>query len=176
MRKRQQAGTELIAGFKIAKGLVLLTVSLGLLPLIHADIATFFSRLFEELRLNADSRILHSLILSIDALQPHDVLMASLVGLAFSAILLTEGMGLHFHMSWAAYMAVVSTSLFIPFEIFELLEEVSGTRVLLLIVNVVIVWYLITQLKHHTFRTTVVPSEPVAQAESVEWRRNQIDE
>jgi len=148
------AGAELIAGFKIVKGLVLLTVSLGLLPLIHADLATFTSRLFEEFRLNADSRILHGLILKIDALQPHDVLMASLVGSAFAAVLLTEGLGLHFQMSWAAYLAVVSTGLFIPFEILELLEEVSATRVLLLIVNVVIVWYLITQLKHHTFRTS----------------------
>ena len=153
MGRSHKTGTAWIAGFKILKGLILLTVSLGLLPLVHADIATFFSRLFETLRLDADSRILHGVILKIDALQPHDVLMASLVSMAFAAVLLTEGIGLWYQMSWAAYVAVVSTSLFIPFEIYELVAQVTVMRMLLLIVNLAIVWYLVAQLKHHTLRS-----------------------
>jgi uncharacterized membrane protein (DUF2068 family) len=54
-------------------------------------------------------------------------------------------------MSWAAYLAVISTSLFIPFELYELLERVTVLRVALLVLNLVIVLYLIAQLKHHTF-------------------------
>jgi hypothetical protein len=33
----------LIAGFKVVKGLLLLLVGLGLLKLVHAEIATLFS-------------------------------------------------------------------------------------------------------------------------------------
>src|SRR5438094_957084 len=114
MTKQHHTGMALIAGFKVAKGVLLLLVGLGLLKLVHAEIATLFSQLLEALHLNADSRILHNLILKVDALQPHSVLVISLVSMAYAALLLTEGVGLWFEFSWAAYLTVISTSLF-PF-------------------------------------------------------------
>src|SRR2546427_12738354 len=68
MTKQHHTGMVLIAGLKVLKGLLLLSVGLGLLKLVHADIATLFTRLLEALHLNADSRILHSLVLKVDAL------------------------------------------------------------------------------------------------------------
>ena len=62
-----------IALFKLVKGLLLLLLGLGLLKLMHAEIATLFSRLIEALHLNADSRIIHALVLKVDALQPQDL-------------------------------------------------------------------------------------------------------
>src|SRR5438046_4950915 len=119
MTKQHHTGMALIAGFKVAKGVLLLLVGLGLLKLVHAEIATLFSQLLEALHLNADSRILHNLILKVDALQPHSVLVISLVSMAYAARLLTEGVGLWFEFSWAAYLTVISRSLFPPFEIYE---------------------------------------------------------
>ncbi|MDC8450744.1 MAG: DUF2127 domain-containing protein [Nitrospira sp.] len=66
-----QTGIAMIALFKLVKGVLLLLVGLGLLKLMHADIATLFSCLIEGLHLNADSRIIHALVL--DALQPQDL-------------------------------------------------------------------------------------------------------
>lgn len=43
---------------------------------MRADIATLFLCLIEALHLNADSRIIHALVLKVEALQPHSVLMA----------------------------------------------------------------------------------------------------
>src|SRR2546425_9499225 len=79
--KQHHTGMVLIAGLKVLKGLLLLIVGLGLLKLVHADIATLFSHLLEALHLNADSRILHSLVLKVDALQPHSLFMMSLVSM-----------------------------------------------------------------------------------------------
>ncbi len=44
---------------------------------MHADIAPPFYCLIEALHLNADSRIIHALVLKVDALQPHSVLVAA---------------------------------------------------------------------------------------------------
>jgi hypothetical protein len=63
------------------KGALLPLVGLGLLELMHADIATLFSRLIEALHLNADSRIIDALV-KVNALQPHSVLVTGLVSLA----------------------------------------------------------------------------------------------
>ena len=132
--------------FKVVKGLLLLLLGLGLLKLVHAEIATLFLLLIEAFRLNADSPLIH-------ALQPHTVLLAGLVSLGYAGMLFVEGIGLWLELIWAAYLTVVSTSLLLPFELYEVIERVSMLPVVVLLLNLVIVFYLISQLKRHTFRS-----------------------
>ena len=79
MARSHHTGLAVIAVFKLVKGLLLLFLGLGLLKLVHAEIATLFSLLIEALHLNADSRLIHALVLKKDALQPHTVLAAGAV-------------------------------------------------------------------------------------------------
>jgi uncharacterized membrane protein (DUF2068 family) len=151
--KQHHTGMVLIAGLKVLKGLLLLIVGLGLLKLVHADIATLFSHLLESLHLNTDSRILHGLVLKVDALQPHSLFMMSLVSMVYAALLLTEGVGLWFEFSWAAYLTVISTSLLLPFELYEVIERITALRIGVLLLNLVIVLYLVYQLKHHALHS-----------------------
>src|SRR3569832_1533151 len=124
-----QTGLAAIAVFKLVKGVLLFLLGLWLLKLMHADIATLFSHLIETLHLNADSRIIHALVLKVDALQPHSVLVAGLVSLGYAGLLLLEGIGLWLERSWAAYLTVISTSLLLPFELYEVIDRVSMFRV-----------------------------------------------
>ncbi|HEX5544415.1 MAG TPA: DUF2127 domain-containing protein [Nitrospira sp.] len=157
--RHHQAGLAAIALFKLVKGALLLLVGFGLLKLMHADIATLFSRLIEALHLNADSRIIHALVLKVDALQPHSVLVAALVSLGYAGMLLLEGVGLWLERSWAAYLTVISTSLLLPFELYEVIDRVSLLRAAVLVLNLVIVLYLVIQLKQHTLRSQAsIPS------------------
>jgi hypothetical protein len=68
-----------IAAFKLIKDVLLLLLGLGLLKLVHAEIATLFSLLIEILHLNADSRLNQFLIIMEYAHQPHTVLVSVLV-------------------------------------------------------------------------------------------------
>jgi uncharacterized membrane protein (DUF2068 family) len=140
----------LIAGFKAVKGMLLLVIGLGFLRLVHADIATLFSQLLETLHLNSDSHMLHALVLKVDALQPRSILTMSVMTLTYAALLFTEALGLWFERSWAAYLTVASTSLFLPFELYELIERVTVLRIGVLLLNLAIVIYLIRQLRQHT--------------------------
>ena len=151
--RSHQTGLAVIVVFKVVKGLLLLFLGLGLLKLVHAETATLFSLLIEALHLNADSRLIHALVLKVDALQPHSVLLAGLVSLGYAGMLLVEGIGLWLELTWAAYLTVVSTSLLLPFELYEVIEQVSMLRVGVLLVNLVIVFYLVSQLKRHTFHS-----------------------
>ncbi len=151
--RRHHAGVALIAGFKLLKCVLLLVVGLGLLKLMHAEIATLFSQLLEILHLDADSRALHTLVLKVDALQPQNVLTVGLVSLTYAGLLLTEGLGLWFERAWAAYLTVISTSLLIPFELYEIVQRITVLRIGVLLLNLVIVLYLISQLKYHTLRS-----------------------
>ena len=158
--RAHHTGLAVIAVFKMVKGLLLLFLGVGLLKLVHTEIATLFSLLIEALRLNADSRLIHALVLKVDALQPHIVLVAGFVSLGYAGMLLVKGIGLWLEYSWAAYLTVVSTSLLLPFELYEVIEQVSILRVGVLLLNLVIVLYLIGQLKQHTLRARTHRSRP----------------
>ena len=151
--RTHHTGLAVIAVFKVVKGVLLLLVGLGLLKLVHAEIATLFSLLIEGLHLNADSRLIHALVLKIDALQPNSVLLAALVSLGYAGMLLVEGIGLWLEFTWAAYLTVVSTSLLLPFELYEVIEQVSALRIGVLMLNLAIVAYLVSQLRRHTLRS-----------------------
>ena len=150
--RSHHTGLAVIAVFKVVKGLLLLLLGLGLLKLMHAEIATLFSLLLEALHLNADSRFIHTLVLKVDALQPNSVLLAGLISLAYAGILLLEGVGLWLEYTWAVYLTVVSTGLLLPLEIYEVIEQVSLLRVGVLLLNLAIVAYLIIQLRLPTMR------------------------
>ncbi|THJ25429.1 MAG: DUF2127 domain-containing protein [Nitrospira sp. CG24E] len=150
--RSHHTGLAVIALFKVVKGLLLLLLGLGLLKLMHAEIATLFSLLIEALHLNADSRFIHTLVLKVDALQSNSVLLAGLVSLGYAGILLIEGVGLWLELTWASYLTVVSTGLLLPFEIYEVVEQVSLLRIGVLLLNLAIVAYLIIQLRRPTVR------------------------
>ena len=65
----------------------------------------------------------------------------------YSSLQLTEGIGLWMEKRWAEYLTVVATSLFVPLEIFEIYEKFTWVRVVILIVNLFVVWYLATRLR-----------------------------
>ena len=81
------------------------------------------------------------------------MLLAGLVSLGYAGMLLVEGIGLWLEFTWAAYLTVVSTSLLLPFELYEVIEQVSMLRIGVLLLNLVIVLYLVSQLRRHTLRS-----------------------
>src|SRR5438132_12931508 len=76
--------------------------------------------------------------------------MMSLVSMTYAALLLTEGVGLWFDFSWSAYLPVISTSLLLPFELYEVIERITAVRIRVLLLNLVIVLYLVYQFNHHS--------------------------
>lgn len=66
------------------------------------------------------------------------------VGLAaYASIEFIEAIGLWLMKRWGEYFAVIATSIFLPLEIYELIEKVTVLRVLALLVNIVaVVWLL----------------------------------
>jgi uncharacterized membrane protein (DUF2068 family) len=74
----------------------------------------------------------------------HGTLTLVAVGvLAYGALQLLEGIGLWLLKRWGEYVAVVGTSLFVPLEVYELLERVTWVRVVAFAVNIFAVVYLL---------------------------------
>jgi uncharacterized membrane protein (DUF2068 family) len=74
----------------------------------------------------------------------HSTLLLVTVGvLAYAALQLTEGVGLWLLKRWGEYVAVVGTSIFIPLEVYELIEGFTWLKVAAFVVNVAAVVYLV---------------------------------
>jgi uncharacterized membrane protein (DUF2068 family) len=61
----------------------------------------------------------------------------------YAALQIVEGIGLWSLKRWGEYVAVVGTTLFIPLEVYELTENVSWLKIVVLIVNIAAVLYLL---------------------------------
>ena len=62
-------------------------------------------------------------------------------------------MGFWREVTWAAYLTVISTSQLLPFELYEVFQQMSALRIGVLLLNLVIVVYLVSQLKQHTLHS-----------------------
>jgi uncharacterized membrane protein (DUF2068 family) len=66
------------------------------------------------------------------------------IGLAVYALIeLTEGVGLWLGQRWGEYFAMVATSVFLPYEIYDLTVKITWLRVGALVVNLLLVVYLV---------------------------------
>ena len=75
--------------------------------------------------------------------RPHSLLLLSFALLAYGLLQLIEGVGLILLKRWGEYVAAVGTAVFLPLEIYELLDRVTVLRVLTFVVNVAAVAYLV---------------------------------
>jgi uncharacterized membrane protein (DUF2068 family) len=66
----------------------------------------------------------------------------------YAALFLVEGIGLWQERRWAEYLTIAATASLVPFEIYELVKEVSAPRVTALVLNVAIVAYLARLLRY----------------------------
>ncbi|MGD1020550.1 MAG: DUF2127 domain-containing protein [Verrucomicrobiia bacterium] len=145
-KKHHDVGLMAIAIFKLVKGLLLFLVGVGALSLIHPEAAEIFKRWANDLQVNVHSRVLQKSLVHIGLVRHRDLALVVTVSFFYSALLLTEGIGLLMEQVWAEYMTVVITSTFIPVEVYELVRHATVLRVGLLLANIVVVGYLVMRV------------------------------
>lgn len=137
-----QRGLLYIALFKLFKGVLLVIAGVGALRLLHRDVAEIVMHWIEMLRVDPDSRFIHALLGKALVMDDHKLKEISAGTFFYAALLLTEGIGLLKRKHWAEYFTIITTAVFIPLEIYEIIERVSAAKFVVLGVNVAIVWYL----------------------------------
>jgi uncharacterized membrane protein (DUF2068 family) len=143
-------GLLLIAAFKIFKGLALLAVGVGTLKLLHKDVAAEAERWIELLRVDPHNHYIHRVLEKLSLLDARKLKELSVGTFFYSALFLTEGIGLALRKRWAEYFTIVTTSLFIPLEVYELAKHASLAKGILVLANAGIVAYLVWELRRNS--------------------------
>lgn len=137
----------LIGLFKLVKALGLIIVGVGLLKLVHRDVAAAVTHWVEILRLDPDNEHIHRAISRVFRVTPKQLKELSAGTFIYASIFLTEGIGLLLRNHWAEYLTVISTALLVPPEVYEIYHHVTMMRIAVLLINLAIVWYLAARIK-----------------------------
>jgi uncharacterized membrane protein (DUF2068 family) len=145
--KSDGAGLRIIAVFKLIKGALLLAVAISAIRLMHRDLSDLASHWITELRVDPDNRLIHALIAKLGLMNDRKLEELSIGSFFYSAMLLTEGIGLWLKKRWAEYFTIIATCSLIPLELYEIAKRVTVTRIAIFLINAAIVWYLFVQLR-----------------------------
>jgi uncharacterized membrane protein (DUF2068 family) len=147
MKRNRDKGLLAIALFKLLKGALLIVLACGLLKLLHRDINEVLEGFVNKMRVDPDNRYLGALLEKLNLLDDKKVKELSGLTFAYSALFLTEGVGLWLQKRWAEFLTIIATASFIPLEVYELFKTPSPLKLVMLALNVGIVIFLIVTLR-----------------------------
>lgn len=145
--KHHSRGLVIIGVYKIVEGVLLLAVGIGVLRLLHKDVAEVVTHWVNFLRVDPDNVFIHRMLKRLAIVNDKNLREFGIGTFIYSALRFTEGIGLVLRQTWAEYFTVIVTAALIPLEIFELVKKATPVKAGLLVVNVAIVVYLIWELK-----------------------------
>jgi uncharacterized membrane protein (DUF2068 family) len=128
-----------IALYETAKGLLVLSAGLGLLSLIHRDVEAVATRLISHLHLHPGGKYQGIFINAASKVTDRELWSFAALALVYSVFRLLEGYGLWRERAWAEWLALVSGMIYLPVEIYGVVEKFNWEHVVILTVNLLVV-------------------------------------
>jgi uncharacterized membrane protein (DUF2068 family) len=140
-------GLLLIAVFKLIKGLGLLALGIGALRLLHKDVAAEIAQWLDVLRVDQHNHYIQMLLEKLGMVDDRKLKALSVGTFFYSALFLTEGVGLALRKRWAEYLTIISTASLLPLEVYEIAKRPDAARIVVLLANIAIVVYLVREVR-----------------------------
>jgi uncharacterized membrane protein (DUF2068 family) len=144
---RRDSGLLLIGLFKLGKAILFFGIGAGALHFIHKDLGDAIIRLATALRFDPESRLISMAMAKVDLIDHHRLREISIATFGYSALALTECIGLMLEKTWAEYLTLGLTISFLPWELYELARRPSWFRLGLLLINLLVLAYLLWLLR-----------------------------
>ena len=132
------------------KGLLLAFLGVATINLRHKDVTEILGTWVDQLHLDPGGRLVHGLLVHAADFHARRLVAIGAGMLVYAALLLTEGFGLLLRRRWAEYLTVVATGALVPLELYEIARHFTWTRLAVLVVNIIIVWYLLIRIRERT--------------------------
>ena len=142
VRPGRDRGLLMIALFKLVKAVFFFLLGIGVAHLINKNLSQEVLRLAAVLRRDPEGRLVHMVLERVDLIDVHRLRQISVGTFAYSALSLTEGIGLLLEEVWAEYLTLMLTISFLPWELFELARDPNWFRLALLLINLLVLGYL----------------------------------
>jgi len=138
----------LIALFKLAKAILLISVGSGALALLHKNVSGVLEHWFAMLSLDPGNRYVAVALEKATNLTPNKIKALGVVSFIYASLFLTEGIGLWLQKRWAEWFTIIITTSLIPVEVYEIHRHNTPIKIVVLIINVAVVGYLVHRVRH----------------------------
>jgi uncharacterized membrane protein (DUF2068 family) len=134
-----------IGAFKLLKAALLTMTGLAILLISPEGVAARLQGAVGFVGVAPGGQLLGRLTERLLSLDEKTARYLGALALVYAAVFVTEGAGLILRRRWAEWLTVVVTASFIPFEIYELCVRFGAGKVITLILNAAIVFYLVVR-------------------------------
>jgi uncharacterized membrane protein (DUF2068 family) len=141
--RRQRHVLRAVAAFEFFKGLFVVVMGVCAIALLHKDAWLIAESLLALLHINTDSRAAQLFLDFADSITDARLWDAARIAFAYAILRFTEAYGLWNARTWAEWVALVSGSLLLPWEIRELFHGLSIWRCALFLGNLAVVFYML---------------------------------
>ncbi len=135
-----------VALFEAGKGLLGLVAAVWVLTLRHKDMQevaqSLLGALHKVLHIDPDRHFFQMLQHSVGGLTHRGLHLIAALIVLYALIRFVEAAGLWLEKEWAEWFALIAGSLYVPFEIYQLVHRPTGWKWLVLGINLAIVLYL----------------------------------
>jgi uncharacterized membrane protein (DUF2068 family) len=142
----------LIAAERAIRGLLLIAASVYLFNHLHSDFGKLADHVMRAIELDPRKPFLHRIVTYLHDLHASEIKVAAFLALGYGILELVEGTGLWLDQLWAEYLTVISTSVLLPYEIYELIRKPTLLKAGGITVNILIVIYLAVMLRRRVRR------------------------
>ena len=161
MNLKAPMGLKIIAGAKIAKGVALAGLSLGVFDLIHKDLTSVAMHFVQVLRISPENHYVELVLEKLGVIEPSTLKRVGTLSALYASILLIEGLGLWFGAAWSEYMVVLSTGAFVPEECYATIQHFTWVKLTFLVLNSAILVYVV-RLVWKRYKLRRATAEPAA--------------
>jgi uncharacterized membrane protein (DUF2068 family) len=150
-------GVRTVATFEFAKGIVVVLAGFGIFRMRHKDIWGVAESFLEFFHVNPLRHYVGVFIDLVYRVSDIRLWKIALVATVYSILRFVEAYGLWYTRPWAEWLAIASGSIYIPFEVEDLLRRPDWIRLLIIAINLAIVLYMVmlrleAAKKHHAER------------------------
>ena len=136
------AGIRAVALFEAAKGMIVVVAGFGLLALLHRNAQAVAEDIVRHLHLNPAKHFPRIFLDAAATTSNARLWVLALTAMFYAAVRFAEAYGLWRHRAWAEWFGILTGSIYLPVELYELTVSVTMVKVAVLMVNLFIVAWL----------------------------------
>ena len=136
-----------VAVIEAFKGCIVLIAGLGLLSLVHRDLHQLAAQLIAHAHLNPAAKYPSIFLEAASNLNDTRLLLLALGAVAYSALRILESYGLLLDRTWAEVLAAGSGAIYVPIELYEVVQSPSWLSFGSLLLNLLIVVIMVRALQ-----------------------------
>ena len=143
-RHDHHRGLRTVAIIEATKGALVLLAAFGFFEIIrhNIDLDAVAGNLLYFFHVNSNLRISHVVMRLAGRMMDADVLTVLTIATVYSSLRFIESYGLWRQRVWAEWLAIVSGAIYLPYELYKLVQRPTAIHWAILLINIVVVAYI----------------------------------